>query len=223
MIGHPANSPLREGGGWLAGGNVQIELMSYTHAAEDKVIERYLLEKGVPVSLDKEVVIGKVASGSPHFLKDILFDFFIADVPVETLRAFPRHRASSYEGYREMSRDAAVRVVASLDGLELLGFFEGNLCSQKGTEPTALVYAMLAAAELACPSLFGGLAVPCPAGRCDIEKNDCRRIAREWAKRIQKLTRISCEAFLASRPNYVMTFDFTESLGYPVVLTVRKS
>ena len=202
---------------------MQIELMSYTPAAEDKVIERHLLERGVPLSLDKEVVIGKVARSSSHFLKDILFDFFIADVPVETLRAFPRYRASSYEGYREMSRDAAVRVVASLDGLELLGFFGRNVCSQKGTEPTALVYAMLAAAELACPSLFGGLAVPCPAGKCDTEKDDCRRTAREWAKRIQKLARISCEAFGASKPNFVMTFDFSEALGYPVVLTVRKS
>jgi len=197
--------------------------MSYTHAAEDKVIERYLLEKGVPVSLEREVVIGKVARSSSHFLKDILFDFFIADVPVETLRTLPRHRASSYEGYRQMSRDADVRIVASLDALELLSFFERNVCSQKGTQPTALVYAMLAAAKLACPSLFGGLALPCPPGKCNIEKGNCRRTAREWAKRIQKLARISCEAFGASKPNYVMTFDFTEALGQPLVLTVRKS
>lgn len=203
--------------------DVQIELMSYTPAPEGKLVERYLLEKGVPLSLDKEVIVRKVARTSSHFLKDILFDFFIADVPEKTLGAIPRYRTSSYEGYREISRDAAVRVVASLDGLELLDFFERNLCTKKGTEPTALVYAMLAASELACPNLFGGLAVPCPAGKCDIEKGGCRHTTREWAKRIQKLTRISGEAFGASKPNYVMTFDFTEALGYPVVLTVRKS
>jgi len=197
--------------------------MSYTPAPEDKVVERYLLEKGVPLSLDKEVIIRKVACSSPQFLKDILLDFFIADVPEETLAAFPRYRDSSYLGYREMSRNAAVRVVASLDALELLDFFERNLCGRKGTQPNALVYAMLAAAELACPNLFGGLAVPCPPGKCDIEKSGCRRSALEWAKRIQKLTRISGEAFDTSKPNYTMTFDLTESLGYPVVLTVRKS
>jgi hypothetical protein len=165
----------------------------------------------------------KVARESSHFLKDVLFDFFVADVAQDTLSAFPRYRYSSYAGYRELSRDAAVRVIASMDALELLDFFEQNVCSQRGTRPTALVYAMLAAAQLACSNLFSGLAVPCPPGNCDVEKGGCRQVAREWAKRLQKLIRISSEAFAASKPNYVMTFDFTEILGYPVVLTVRKS
>ena len=197
--------------------------MSYTPSPEGRIVERYLLEKGVPLSLDKAVILKKVARSSSDFLRDVLFDFFVADVPRETLRAFPRYRDSSYAGYRELSRDADVKVVASMDALELIAFFEHNVCSQKGTQPTALMYAMLAAAQLACSNLFSGLAVPCPPGTCDIEKGGCRQAAREWAKRIQKLTRISSEAFVASKPNYVMTFDFTEILGYPVVLTVRKS
>ena len=197
--------------------------MSYTPSPENTIVERYLLEKGVPVSLDKAVIVRKVACSSSHFLKDVLFDFFVADVPQETLRAFPRYRDSSYAGYRELSRDAAVKVVTSMDAAELLDFFQRNTCSQKGIRPSALVYAMLAAAQLACSNLFTGLAVPCPPGKCDIEKGGCRQAAREWAKRIQKLIRISSEAFVASKPNYSMTFDFTEILGYPVVLTVRKS
>ena len=202
---------------------MQVELMSYTPHPEDKIVERYILEKGVPSSLDKAVMMRKVTDSSPRLLKDILFDFFVADVPRETLRAFPRYRDSSYAGYREVSREATVKVVASVDALELLDFFKQNVCSRKGTQPGALVYSMLAAAQLACPNLFVGLAVPCPAGKCDMEKDGCREIARKWAKRIQKLIRISSEAFAASKPNYVMSYDFSETLGYPAMLTVRKS
>ena len=187
------------------------------------MIERYLLDKGVPPSFDKAVILRKAACASSNLLKDILFDFFVADVQPELLRAFPRYRDSSYAGYRELSRDAAVRVAASMDASELFYFFERNVCSRKGPEQSALVYSMLAAAQLACPNLFAGLALPCPAGKCDVETRDCREVAREWAKRIQKLIRISSEAFAASKANYVMTFDFTENLGYPVILTVRKS
>jgi hypothetical protein len=197
--------------------------MSYTSQAEGRVIERYLLDKGVPASFDKAAILRKAANASSQFLKDILFDFFIAGVQEETLRAFPRCRDCSYAGYREMSSDADVRVVASMDASELLEFFEGNLCGQKGVQEAALVYSMLAAAQLACPNLFAGLALPCPPGECEIETSDCRELARQWAKRIQKLVRISGEAFAASKPNYSMTFDFTEKLGYQVILTVRKS
>jgi hypothetical protein len=202
---------------------VQVELMSYTSRPEDTIVERYLLEQGVPISLDNAVILRKVEQTSSRFLKDILFHFFIADVPREMLAAFPRYRDSAYTGYRELSRDAPVKVAASMDALELLEFFRRNICSRQGIQPNALVYAMLAAARLACPHLFSELAVPCPAGTCEIEKAGCRHAAREWSKRIQKLIRISGEAFAASKPNYTMTFDFTEVLGYPVVLTVRKS
>jgi len=202
---------------------VQVELMSYTSRPEDTIVERYLLEKGVPVSLDKAVMLRKAEQTSSPFLKDVLFHFFIADVPRETLSAFPRYRDSAYTGYRELSREATVKVAASMDALELLEFFQHNICSRRGVQPSALVYAMLAAARLACPHLFAEVAAPCPPGTCDIEKGGCRRVAREWTKRIQKLIRISGEAFAASRPNYTMTFDFTEVLGYPVILTVRKS
>jgi len=202
---------------------VQVELMSYTTRPEDAIVERYVLEKGVPVSLDNAVILRKVAQTSSRFLKDILFHFFIADVPRETLSAFPRYRDSSYTGYRDLSRDATVKVAASMDALELLEFFQRNICSRQGVQPNALVYAMLAAARLACPHLFSELTVPCPPGNCEIERGGCRQAAREWTKRIQKLIRISGEAFAASKPNYTMTFDFSEVLGYPVVLTVRRS
>lgn len=202
---------------------MQIELMSYTSQPEGRVIERYLLDKGVPASFDKAAILRKAANAPSQFLTDILFDFFIAGVPQETLGSFPRCRDCSYAGHREMSSDADVRVVASMDASELLEFFEGNVCGQKGIKEAALVYSMLAAAQLACPNLFAGLALPCPPGECEIETGGCRDLARQWAKRIQKLVRISGEAFAASKPNYSMTFDFTEKLGYQVILTVRKS
>lgn len=202
---------------------MQIELMSYTPQPEDKMIERYVLDKGVPSSFDKTVILRKATQASSGFLKDILFDFFVADVQAEMLRAFPRYRDSSYTGYREMSRDATVKVVASMDALELFDFFQRNVCCRKGAKLSALAYSMLAAAQLACPNLFAALALPCPPGECEIETRGCRELARQWAKRIQKLIRISGEAFAVSKPNYVMTFDFTEALGYPVILTVRKS
>jgi hypothetical protein len=202
---------------------LQIELMSYTTQPEDRVIERYLLDKGVPASFDKAAILRKAVNTSSELLKDILFDFFVADIRRETLRAFPRHRDCSYTGYREVSRDATVRVVASMDASELLDFFKRNVCSQEGMKESALVYSMLAAAKLACPHLFGRLAMPCPPGKCESETGGCRELALQWTKRIQKLVRISSDAFAASKPNYVMTFDFTGNLGYPVTLTVRKS
>jgi len=197
--------------------------MSYTSQPEDRVIERYLLDKGVPASFDKAAILRKAADASLQFLKDILFDFFIAGVQQETLSAFPRCRDCSYAGYREMSSDADVKVVASMDAAELLEFFQDNVCGRKGIKEAALVYSMLAAAQLACPNLFAGLALPCPPGECAIETGGCRELARQWTKRIQKLVRISDEAFAASKPNYSITFDFSEKLGYPVILTVRKS
>jgi len=202
---------------------LQIELMSYTTQPEDRVIERYLLDKGVPASFDKAAILRKAVNSPSELLKDVLFDFFVADVQRETLRAFPRHRDCSYAGYREMSWDATVRVTASMDASELLDFFKRNVCSQKGMKESALVYSMLAAAKLACPHLFVRLAMPCPPGRCESEMGGCRELALQWAKRIQKLVRISGDAFAASKPNYVMTFDFTENVGYAVILTVRKS
>jgi len=201
---------------------VQVELMSYTPHPEDTIVGRYILEKGVPLSFDKTDIMRKVAASSPGLLKDVLFDFFVADVPTETLRAFPRYRDSSYAGHREMSRDSAVKIVTSLDAAELIKFFEDNLCSRQSTKPIALVYSMLAAAQLACPNLFVGLAVPCPPGKCDGEAERCRELAREWTKRVQKVIRIAGDAFAASEPNYVMSFDFTEAVGYLATLSVHK-
>lgn len=199
-----------------------VELMSCSHAAEQTVVDKYLLNRGVPDDLDEPRIVERILVQSPNLLREIIVHFFIAGFPRASLGTLCRFRETSYCGYEDVAEGVKPRAVTSMDLLELREFAAKNMCERRPAHICSLAYAMVIAGNMVCPNLLRDLAPACISDGCDSAEGGCEEAA---GRRYSMVVRLLAEQEpLAEKPlRHVSYLDLEEITTVPARLLVRRT
>ncbi len=199
-----------------------VELMSCSHAAEQTVVDKYLLNRGVPDDLNEPRIVERILVQSPNLLREMIVHFFIAGFPRASLGTLLRSRETSYCGYEDIAQDVRPRAVTSMDLLELREFVGKNSCERRPDHVRSLAYAMMIAGKMVCPNLLSDLAPVCISGCCDSADGACERRAKTRCSMVAHL--LAEQEPLAEKPfRYVAALDLEGITTTPTRLLVRRT